>query len=320
MFGYMYRLKIHCILFFAIYIIFIAVAILVWGIDNIYFSYLTAPSRGRDSLDVTTPAEAEAEASLAYQHKFERYWWESIMRPMMNRDLAAFTVAGNIIYVVFGFLLLILYTLYLGNTAANLTLLRIETGGITGVETLRGNAVGTWSDYSDKLQKYGIAPAEYPWDTAADEEAMFDALKTGSVKALVLDTPLMEYIAATDCEVSVVGSSFEAFEQAVAFPKGFNNTALLNRYNEVLVILSDSGEDEQLAATYITPPPSECGELYSAKVTLKQVAGLWILLGVCTGMSLAWLAITKLWESRVNARRQARQGNSEAVKESISNK
>ena len=45
-------------------------------------------------------------------------------------------------------------------------------------------------------------------DSTADEEYMVEQLKSGAIKALVLDSTLMNYISATDCEVAVVGSPF----------------------------------------------------------------------------------------------------------------
>lgn len=218
----------------------------------------------------------------------------------------AYTQAGNIVANTFGFAMLILYTLYLGNTAANLTIMRLDTGGIIGIESLPGKAVGTWADYVPKLRKYGVSAAGYPWDNTADEEAMFEALKSGAIRALVLDSALLDYVAATDCDISVVGSSFEQYEQAIAFPKGFNetNNALMNKIDEVLIQLYDNGADESIAATYVTPPASVCTELYSAKVTLSQVLGLWVILGCCVLIAFAWLLIVKLYENRKKRRIQ----------------
>ncbi|PSC71642.1 glutamate receptor [Micractinium conductrix] len=218
-----------------------AVALIVWGIDNLYYRY-SMEAFARDPLCVPTPAEAADDAKLARDHQFQRYIFEVISRPMMNRDLTSFTVAGNTIQTAFGLLMLILFTLYLGNTAANLTVLQLSTGGISGIESLPGVATGTWTDYVDKLKARGVGAVGYAWDTAADEEAMLQALKSGQVKALVLDAGLMDYVSAIDCEV------------AAAFPSGFNDSSLLTKYNEALVALEDSGEDEQLLNQYVTPP------------------------------------------------------------------
>ena len=51
--------------------------------------------------------------------------------------------AGNLIIMIFAFMMLILVTLYTANTAANLTATRLSTN-IRSVEDLPGKRVGTW--------------------------------------------------------------------------------------------------------------------------------------------------------------------------------
>ena len=43
---------------------------------------------------------------------------------------------------------------------------------------------------------------------------MLDALKSGSIKALVLDASFLNYAAASDCDFMVVDAPFENYEQA----------------------------------------------------------------------------------------------------------
>jgi len=115
------------------------------------------------------------------------------------------------------------------------------------------------------------------------------AVQKKEIKALVLDSYVLDYAAGTECDLTTVGTDFEececgagaggrqysqqgcrardvlcccalttnatpccacfacfaccagADDQATAFPKGFNNTALLNAYNEALVVLKQIG-------------------------------------------------------------------------------
>ena len=52
-----------------------AVALIVWGIDNLYYRY-SMEAFARDPLCVPTPAEAADDAKLARDHQFQRYIFE----------------------------------------------------------------------------------------------------------------------------------------------------------------------------------------------------------------------------------------------------
>lgn len=57
-------------------------------------------------------------------------------------------------------------------------------------------------------------------DTDADSQALLDNLRSHKYQALVLDTPVVQYLAATSsqCDLYPVGDSWETFDLAVAFP------------------------------------------------------------------------------------------------------
>jgi ABC-type amino acid transport substrate-binding protein len=186
---------------------------------------------------------------------------------------------------------LIVFILYLGNTAASLTTLRLDTGSISSLADLRGKAVGTWTDYADDTLRYGITATSFPWDTAADEDAMFSALATGEVKALVLDGTLLDYKSATDCAFSTVGEAFNPYDQTTAFPKGFEAPELLTAYNDALVSLQSNGDVQNLVDTYVNAASGLCDELSTSRVAFHQVSGLWILLAGCIGFAGVLLAL-----------------------------
>lgn len=58
-------------------------------------------------------------------------------------EMTSRNFAGNLIIMIFAFMMLILVTLYTANTAANLTATRLSTN-IRSVEDLPGKRVGTW--------------------------------------------------------------------------------------------------------------------------------------------------------------------------------
>lgn len=224
----------------------------------------------------------------------ERYFWDSLMQPMSTSDQEAFTFPSNLVVLVYGFMLLVLVTLFTANTTANITATRLQSN-IQSVRDLPGKSVASWTGYTSSLKDmYGIEAVGYPWDSQEDEDRLFDLLRNGAVKALVLDNSLLEYRAATDCDIAVVGRIFEQTDSAIAFPKGFNNTELLNRINTILVTMRTNGDIQVLEDMYMAPFETICQKTSSttdSTISFSQVAGLWIILAVAVVIALILVAL-----------------------------
>ena len=61
------------------------------------------------------------------------------------------------------------------------------TSAITDRRDLAGKAVGVWDGYANLLRSTEIAAVPLPWENDADLEAMLERLRSGSLKALLLD-------------------------------------------------------------------------------------------------------------------------------------
>lgn len=63
-----------------------------------------------------------------------------------------------------------------------------------------------------------------PRDNAADLDKMVASLRDGTYTALVLDTPVLEYVTSqnAECDLFLVGNTFETFSVALAFPPAAN--------------------------------------------------------------------------------------------------
>ena len=118
--------------------------------------------------------------------------------------------------------------------------------------------MGAWEDTTDALLKYGIIAIPFPWETTEDEEVMVNALLSGSIQALVLDESFLMYRASNSCDLAVVGAKFYEYDQAIAFPKGFDNPDLLNAVNAALVELREEGILDDLHAEFVAPPEAKC--------------------------------------------------------------
>lgn len=57
---------------------------------------------------------------------------------------------------------------------------------------------------------------------------MVKALRNGTYKALILDAPVLQYIAGSnhDCDLFTVGDVFETFSLALAFPTDFTGPVI----------------------------------------------------------------------------------------------
>jgi hypothetical protein len=63
-------------------------------------------------------------------------------------------------------------------------------------------------------------------DNAQDLEKMVASLRDGSYTALILDSPVLEYITGQNeaCDLFLVGDTFETFSVALAFPPATNSS------------------------------------------------------------------------------------------------
>jgi len=61
-----------------------------------------------------------------------------------------------------------------------------------------------------------------------DMQVMLKGLKSGAYTALVLDAPVLDYVAGTNeaCDLFLVGDVFESFSLALAFPAAFSDATV----------------------------------------------------------------------------------------------
>ena len=105
------------------------------------------------------PADAPAEE----RKTLDTYMWEALGRPMQTRDAVSLSVPANIVILLFAFLCLVLVIVYTSYTTANITTARLQSA-ITGYQDPPGKRVGTWTEYSAQLRKYGITAQGFPWE------------------------------------------------------------------------------------------------------------------------------------------------------------
>jgi hypothetical protein len=55
-----------------------------------------------------------------------------------------------------------------------------------------------------------------------------EALRSGLISALIMESSIMSIIDATSCDTTLVGGVFDAIDVVAAFPVGFDNFELLD--------------------------------------------------------------------------------------------
>jgi hypothetical protein len=106
--------------------------------------------------------------------------------------------------------MLIMVAIFTANTSANLTASRLSSR-ITGVQDLPGKRVGTWDDleYLGDLARRGVQARGLPWNDGMDQEAMLEAVRNGTLDALVLDSYVLQFAAASTCDLATVGGVWQ---------------------------------------------------------------------------------------------------------------
>jgi polar amino acid transport system substrate-binding protein len=142
---------------------------------------------------------------------------------------------------VWMFVGIVFVALYTAELTANLTVDRIQ-GAINGPKDLPGKRVGTLQGTisADWLRAHHAELVQFP-----QIEAMYPALLSKKVDALLLGSPPLRYYAANEGKglVRLVGPEFEKRAAAFALPE---NSALRRRINGALVAIEEDGTRQRL--------------------------------------------------------------------------
>lgn len=212
--------------------------------------------------------------------------------------------ATRLIMLAYAFLVLIVVNLYTASSAAYLTQQKLDNS-ISSKADLPGKSVETWTNYVSLVQKYSINAVGLRWDNDDDTLVLFDNIKNGLYKALILDTPVVDYYVAKDpsCELFSVGGSFETFNLALAFSPD-TNLSEIKRYTQSIVKLQQNNatldylENQQIKVGGHTCAQAPGSTQHGTAVTIDQVAGLWIILAIAVGVALIGTFIQRYMKSR----------------------
>eukprot|EP01116_Phalansterium_solitarium_P020927 TRINITY_DN634_c1_g1_i8.p1 TRINITY_DN634_c1_g1~~TRINITY_DN634_c1_g1_i8.p1 ORF type:complete len:512 (-),score=176.24 TRINITY_DN634_c1_g1_i8:286-1821(-) len=243
---------------------------------------------------------AESEVRDKYAQGFPDTWFY-VLNGFVGEDpfIEIRTYMSRVIQFAYKFMVVILLATYTGSVAAIITVTQ-QNGGITGPGDIGGKVVAT-SDLQDNLEAlrmYGANVRQYVWGTNEAGYAMVDRLKRGEVDAVALDKPFVDYVAAHDCSVKAVGSTFNLQNYGPTFRNGSESTALFQAVNLQVIDFQISGFVESLAVKYF-PSESQCVTDDGVdSVKFVQVFGLWIILGAAIVVAFLMLFIAMIYYRR----------------------
>ncbi|KAF6257197.1 hypothetical protein COO60DRAFT_30052 [Scenedesmus sp. NREL 46B-D3] len=228
------------------------------------------------------------------------------------------TWASKALVLGYAFLALIMVHLFTATTANKMTMQRLAND-ITSKADLPGKKVISWEPYLPLLRKYSIDADALPWDNDDDTAAMLAKLRSHHYQALVLDSPVVQYFAAQaeQCDLFPVGDPFETFNLAIAFPPDVPLSLPQNITASIVRLQTDKGLLDELENVYVKGAASHghaassaasraCSNAYGTadsgghggdeQIHMKQVMGLWIIMGMSLGVSAvltaaAWLQV-----------------------------
>ena len=184
---------------------------------------------------------------------WESVWW-SIATLISGgcENKAPVGVAGRLVAVVW-MLGGIGLTSYITATLASAMTVNTLSAEISGLSDLRGASVATikGSSAESLLQRSGFNCVSY-----ADVPAAADALHSGSVKAVVYDSPILRYYIAQNpsASFSLVGQPFDPQDYGFALPLG---SPLRKEINAALLKLQVSGWIGELEKKWFETPDAE---------------------------------------------------------------
>lgn len=191
------------------------------------------------------------------------------------------SLPGRIVLFAWGLLVLIMVAVFTANTSANLTAVQLRSQIQTRGD-LRDKEVITWVEYTGTLRDYGVPSVGVPWSDSADEAAMLARLRNGSADALVQDKSFVEWVAATNCDLVAVPSSFHQWDMAIAYSSRLPLDIVRVIDDAMLLAQDQDSVLEKLQSAYIAIP-NACrrDDAGPSQIRIKQIAGLWVLLALC---------------------------------------
>lgn len=173
---------------------------------------------------------------------WESFWWSiSILLVGGADNKGPVGLGGRIVAIVWMLLSIVLVSLLTATFTTTLTLNSLK-GDIDGPEDLPGKQVATIKDSTAEawLKKHDVKVSTY-----GDIKECIDALKDGTVKAVVFDEPIIKYALkkSGDDTLALAGPRFDANDYGFALQQ---DSTIREKIDQALLSLSESGVTDEL--------------------------------------------------------------------------
>lgn len=176
----------------------------------------------------------------------DAFWWAIVTFSTVGYgDISPESVFGKI-FSIFAILFgLSIFGLYIGNLSASMAVERVRSE-ITDLNDLRYRVVGTKKNTTSEvyLKEHHIRTKGY--DTIQDA---YKALFSMQIDAVIFDAPVLQYDVQQMKDKAVLLNNIFA-RQSYAFIAPKKNNALVEKINEELIKLHESGEYDELHDKY----------------------------------------------------------------------
>jgi len=178
---------------------------------------------------------------------WESFWWTISTLLVGGADnKGPIGVGGRLVAIAWMLLSIVLVSLLTASFASTLTVNTLQ-GDINGPRDLQGKAVATVTGSASVNILNGLGARV---QTFAGAREALDALKSGRVKAVVYDAPMLKFLLNEEAyanALTTVGSEFDISNYGFALQQ---DSTIRERLNQALLTLSENGTTEKLREKY----------------------------------------------------------------------
>ncbi len=178
---------------------------------------------------------------------WDAFWWAFIIMTMGGFENE---VPHKVISRILAMTWIIASMFFISTLTAKITTaLTVNelTSDIAALDDLVNRRVGTMD--SDVIRNYlmraGITPR-----TFTDKGALYAALRTGAIDAVVGDAPILRYYALRNDDVRIVGDMFKPERYGMVFPQTPRGRIYKERFNQALLDMREDGTYATIYARY----------------------------------------------------------------------
>jgi len=223
----------------------------------------------------------------------EEMIWQSLLSLVFASEIRLKTFAAKVVQAAFLFLIYVLVAFYTANIITQLSSQETKMMFSSIAEfKAKGYVLGIPADYLQFVSKYNFRVIEVVADI--DDEAMIlnDMFSNRSIQAYSSDGPEIGFLQNNYCNLTVLNIDLLNISYGYMYSPDTNDTTIENYNNAILSIQEKQQNIRTLEQKYIYRKAVTC-DPYSPKISVSNLAGLWIILAFALGLAIISHIISK---------------------------